>query len=308
MARLDIGIIGLGNMGGNVARNLLNREYSVICYDIDEAKRAELASEGATVASSPLELANRSDFVVTSLPNTEAVETVYLCEEGILETETEDLVAFEISTVPPDPVIDIAEQALERNVHIVGAPVMGGPEDSKNGTLTLLIGGDIKLLERDSVAQLVEDLSSEAHYTGGVGSSHTLKLVNNYVDLAGAVVMMEGVSLAAARGLDGELVRDVLTGTGGGKDIQRVRLNRVLDRDFNQGFTMDYATKDVKYFLELAEFSTFPAYLAGLVFQRYMQAKAAGLKDLDPSAVIEVYERDTDARFESRDGRLQPLD
>jgi 3-hydroxyisobutyrate dehydrogenase-like beta-hydroxyacid dehydrogenase len=308
MARLDIGVIGLGNMGGNVARNLLDQGYTVTCYDVDTDKREALANEGATPVTSPLELTDRSDVLVTSLPDTEALQTVYLGEEGVLRTETEDLVSFEMSTVPPDPVIDIARRAAERNLHVLGAPVMGGPEDSRNGTLTLMIGGESEILEVEPISEFLEVLSSEVHYTGGVGSSHTLKLVNNYVDLASAVVMMEGTSLAAARGLDGELVRDVLIGPGDDTDIQRIRLDRVLERNFDQGFTIDYATKDLKYFLELAESAMFPAPLASLVFQRYVQARAAGLGDKDPSAVIEMYERDTDARFEAGNGRPRPLD
>jgi 3-hydroxyisobutyrate dehydrogenase-like beta-hydroxyacid dehydrogenase len=308
MVSLDVGVIGLGNMGGGVAKNLLDRGYPVYCFDVDEDRRKSIVDEGATECDSPTEVAERADIVVTSLPSTEAMREVYLGEDGILLSDKEDLIAFEISTVDPDAVIDVSNRASKQNVHVIGAPVMGGPQDARRGTLTLILGGEKNIVEMDDVAAFVDDLSSESFFSGGVGSSHTVKLVNNYVDLGSALVMMEGVTLAAARGVDGELLRDLVGGSGDGESINRRRLDRVLERDFDQGFTVEYAMKDLRLYLELADATTYPSYLGSLVYQLHVEAKANGLGEKGPSSVINVFESNIDGRFEAKSNAVKHRD
>jgi len=293
MKDLTAGVVGLGNMGGSIGRNLLEQGYAVPCYDVDETKVSDLVERGGTGADSPAEVAAQSDVVVTSLPDTGAARSVYLGEEGILAGTATELVAFEMSTIDPDSVVTIAERAEERNVSLVGTPVMGGPDGAERGDVTLLVSGDRDLVCRDWVQAFIEDLSAESIYTGEIGTGHTFKLVNNFIDLANNLVAMEAVSLASARGMDESQLLALMERLHGEDSRIAQRMTRAFEREYDTGFSIDYAAKDVGLYLDVAEAAAFPAHLGGLVFQQYTRARADGFGDADPSAVIEVYD-DTD--------------
>lgn len=296
-----VGVVGLGNMGGSIARNLLDRQYPVSCYDIDEHKVAEIQDAGAVAATSPADVAAQSDVVVTSLPNPAVASDVYLGDDGILAGSAGGLTVFEMSTIGPETVTKIAEQASDRGVQLIGAPIMGGSDGAARGDMTVIVSGDPDIVQMEPVQQVIDDLATHSIYTGEIGTSHTMKLVTNFIDLANNVVAMEAASLAIASGMDETVLLDALTqlSSDGGRLEQR--LSRAFERDFDKGFTNDYAMKDIGLFLEAAESETLPAYVGSVVFQLYMRARAHGLGDSDPSSIISIYEDDMghDGRYGS---------
>jgi len=290
MQDVTAGVIGLGNMGGSIAQNLLERGYTVSCYDVDERRITNLVEQGGTKATSPAEVAAQSDIIVTSLPDSSSVWDVYVGQDGVLAGSTEGQVAFEMSTVDPDSVIDIAERAEDQNIRLIGAPVMGGADGVARGDVTLLVSGDQRHIRADWVQTFIDDLSTESIYTGEIGTGHTFKLVNNFIDLANNLIAMEAVALAGARGMDESLLLEVMERLHGDGSRIIQRMTRAFEEEYDTGFSIDYAAKDVGLYLDVAESAVFPAHLGGLVFQQYTQAIADGLGDADPSAVIEIYE------------------
>ncbi|HET6823528.1 MAG TPA: NAD(P)-binding domain-containing protein, partial [Anaerolineales bacterium] len=144
---LKVGYIGLGLMGKSIARNILKAGFPVIIHNRSRGVVDELAAEGATPANSPKEVAGQVDVVFTNLPDTPDVESVVLGENGILEGAHKGLIYVDNSTIKPASARRIAEKLAVKGVFALDAPVSGGDIGAKNGTLTIMVGGEASALE-----------------------------------------------------------------------------------------------------------------------------------------------------------------
>src|SRR5512138_833153 len=144
---LKVGYIGLGLMGKSIARNILKAGFPVVVHNRSRAAVDELVAEGASAANSPREVAAQVDVVFTNLPDTPDVEEVVLGENGILEGAHDGLIYVDNSTIKPAAARKIAEELGRENVFALDAPVSGGDIGAKNGTLTIMVGGEASALE-----------------------------------------------------------------------------------------------------------------------------------------------------------------
>ncbi len=294
-----VGIVGLGRMGGNIAMHLLDDGFTIHGCDADPEKVDAFEADGGIAHDSPADLGAEVSIVITSLPNPPIVEEVYLGETGLAAGDTTDLVALEMSTIDPETIVTIDDSLPESGLDLLGAPVSGGPEDAANGTLTVMVGGDEATVHRDAVQTVLDTIGSNVYHTGAVDSGHTLKLLNNTMSMGNLLLALEAVSLGAARGVDGEVMLEVLSNAGGSSNQFEKRFPRVLNRNFQAGFTVDFAKKDVGLALETAKQMNRPMYLAPILHAMLTRASAAGYGSEDVAAAVKCYEEDQDALVEA---------
>jgi len=277
-------------MGGNMAQNLLEGGYDVIGQDLSDEAVERFEDAGGEAYESAAGVASDADIVITSLPNPPIVEAVYTGENGILDGDVTDTVAIEMSTIDPDTTVAVDEAAEGTGLDLLGAPVSGGPEDCARGTLTVMAGGEEAVFESEPVQTVLSELGAKVYHTGGVDSGHTLKLLNNTMSMGNLLLSMEAVSLGADRGVNGEVMLEVLSNAGGASNQFKKRMPRVLNRNFEAGFTVDFGKKDVGLALDTAEQMERPMFVGSLVHNLFTEASARGYGQEDIGAVVKVYE------------------
>jgi 3-hydroxyisobutyrate dehydrogenase-like beta-hydroxyacid dehydrogenase len=226
---------------------------------------------------------------------------VYLGDDGLVDGDPDGVVALEMSTIDPDTTVDLGDALEETGLDVLGAPVSGGPEAAYEGTLTVMAGGDAAVFEREDVQSVLHELGSNVYHTGAVDSGHTLKLLNNTMSMGNLLLAMEAVSLGAARGVEGEVMLEVLSNAGASSNQFEKRLPRVLNRNFEPGFTVDFAKKDVGLALDTAEQMNRPMFLAPLIHAMYTRASAEGNGKEDACATVKLYEDAQEALVDAVD-------
>lgn len=291
-----IGIVGLGRMGGNMAQRLMTEEHEVVGFDVSEAATAAAADQGVHIVGSPRSVGESADIVVTSLPDPPTVETVYGGDDGIIAGDPP--VAVEMSTIDPGTTEGIAALGRDSGVRVIDAPVSGGPEAARDGTLSVMVGA-----EQADVPGTAQDLftalGKDVYYLGAVGDGHTVKLLNNMLSMGNLMLSMEAMALGAARGVDTARVFEVISNSGGSSNQFEKRAPRVLNRNFEPGFTVDFGRKDLGLALDTAESMTFPLVATSVIHELFTEAAAMGVGHEDMGAVVKLFERYADTVVEA---------
>ena len=279
-----IGVVGVGRMGSRMARNLLDAGYEVAVNDLDPDRIGPLVDAGATGADSLAEIAERSDVVMTSLPNTEAVEAVYFGSAGLLERLDDGAMVVELSTVEPHVLERIADEA--GGIDVVDAPVIGPPAEAAAGTLTVIAGGAADALDR--ARPILEVLSNHVEPVDAVGDATRLKLANNVVLFGNYAVVSEMMALVDRMGIDRETFFSITSSGAGGAAIADLKLPTALEGDFEPGFTLDLTRKDLRYAHAMKEEADFAAPIAAVVAEQYTRSAALAGGDRDYSVLLET--------------------
>lgn len=298
---VTVGVVGLGRMGGNMARRLLDAGHQVTGYDTHAPAQDALETAGGQPADSPAAAAVTADLVLTSLPDPPTVETVYLGDDGLLTTPADGLICLETSTIDPDTTERIATAATDHGARLIDAPVSGGPEAARDGTLTMLIGATEPDLADTPAADILPTLATTTHYLGQLGGGHAAKLVNNVMSMGNLLLAMEAMTLAAARGLDPVRVYEAVRTAGGSSNQFQKRAPRVLNRDFEPGFTLEFSRKDLALAIRTAEDADYPMPVTSLITQLYTAGIAAGYGDEDSAAIVKLYEEFAQATVEAEE-------
>jgi 3-hydroxyisobutyrate dehydrogenase len=173
-----VGFIGLGNMGGFMARNLIKKGNRLIIYDVDKVKLGELANMGAKVAKNPAEVGEGADEVIfTMLPNSSHVESVFKNDDGIFKTLKSNSLCVDCSTIDPLVSVSLAEEAAKKQASFLDAPVSGGVVGAENATLTFMVGGCDKAFQR--AKPYFDLMGKNAVYCGKSGAGQATKICNN---------------------------------------------------------------------------------------------------------------------------------
>lgn len=294
----SVGVIGLGRMGSRMSDNLLESGIDVFGYDIREEAVERLVKVGGEDAGSIAGVAETADLVVTSLPTPDIVEDVFCGDEGLLTADTTGITVLETSTSTPETTRALAEVASEEGIRVVDAPVSGGTEGARSGTLTLMVGASESDLNPATVEAL-NTLGEKVYYLETVRAGHATKLVNNVLSAGNRALAMEGMALGAAHGVDLEALFDVISNASGSSNQFEKRMPRVLNRNFEAGFTVDLSKKDVGLALETSDEIDYPMGITSLVHEYYKEASANGYGEEDACAVVKVFEENAGALVES---------
>lgn len=286
---LKVGYIGLGLMGKSIARNILKAGFPLFVHNRSHAAVDELVAEGAVAASTPAVVAAQVDVVFTNLPDTPDVEKVVLGEKGIIEGAHHGLVYADNSTIKPASARMIAEKLKESNVLALDAPVSGGDIGARNGTLTIMVGGDASALER--VMPVLLAMGKTVTRVGEAGAGQVAKAANQIMVAAQMVAMGELLVFAKKAGVDPKKVVDAIKGGAAQCWTLDVKPPRLFDGNRNPGFKAHMQLKDLKIILDTAKEYDIPISSTIENTKLFQQMIDDGMGELDNSAVVGVIEK-----------------
>jgi len=284
-----VGFIGLGIMGGGMARNLLKAGFELRVWNRTASRMDELAAAGASACASPAEVAAGSDIVITCVSDTPDVVQVILGDDGVIEGARPGSLVIDMSTISPETTREIAEQLGERGIHMLDAPVSGGSEGAQRGTLSIMVGGEEAHFRR--AMPVFEAMGKTITHVGQSGDGQSVKLVNQILVVVNALAMSEALLFAQAAGVDlGKALAAVREGAGGSWMLSN-RGPQILARDWRPGFMIDLQQKDVRLALEAADRNGVPLLATSLVGNLYRTLQQAGLGAEGNHALIKALER-----------------
>jgi 2-hydroxy-3-oxopropionate reductase len=283
-----IGFIGLGVMGRPMALNLLGAGHELTVHSRSPGPVEAVASEGAATAAGPREVAERSDVVITMLPDSDAVRAVVLGEDGVLAGAADGALLVDMSTIHPTVSIEVAEAAAERGVAALDAPVSGGDVGAREGTLSIMVGGESGDLDR--ARPLLEVLGKTIVHVGGHGAGQVVKACNQVVVALTIEAVSEALVLGEKAGVEPERILDVLGAGLAGNKVMEVRRRNFLERDFTPGFRIDLHHKDLDIALESGAAYGVPLPATAVVQQLMRSLRARGRGGEDHTALLALVE------------------
>ncbi|SIM72543.1 NAD(P)-dependent oxidoreductase [Micromonospora cremea] len=262
---MDIGLVGLGAMGGPISRHLLEAGNTVTGYDVSAAALSRFSSHGGKAAGSPREVSDQAETVLCSLPTAAIVAQVVQGESGLIGGRAMRTFV-ELSTVGRPAARTAAATLAAAGVGYVDAPVSGGVTGAELGTLAVMVSGDENLV--DTVEPLLQTFSSSVIRVGPApGQAQVVKLANNLLSATAIVVSAEAVLLAVKSGVDPRVALDVIgRGTGRNSAVNDKFPRLVVPRRFESGFKLGLLAKDLRLCMGAAEDTTTPM-LAGRVIE-----------------------------------------
>ena len=247
---MRVGFVGLGTMGGAMAANAARAGFEVTAWNRTAGRAVDLHGLGVSIAESPSAVAAASDVVITIVSDTPDVEAVIFGPEGVAEGAHTGSLVVDMSTISPSATRDFAERLAQRGVAMLDAPVSGGSEGAKKGTLSIFVGGDAADLER--ARPVLESLGTTITHVGSIGAGQAVKAVNQVI-LAGTYLgVAEGIVLAMKAGLDVDQVVGALSGGAAQSWVLTNRSGRMKDNDYPLGFKVALHRKDLGIALGMA--------------------------------------------------------
>jgi 2-hydroxy-3-oxopropionate reductase len=283
-----IGYIGLGIMGGGIARNLIKAGHELVVHNRSQRVVDEFVALGAIRAQTPQEVARQVDFVFTNLPDTPDVERVALGAEGIIEGAHPGLIFIDNSTIKPEAARAIAARLAEVGVEALDAPVSGGDIGARDGTLTIMVGGSQAAYER--VLPLFGAIGKKSVLVGDAGAGQIAKACNQIICAAQMVAMSEALITAQKAGVDPVRVVEAIKGGAAQMWTLDVKPPRLFAGNRNPGFKAYMQHKDLSIVLDTARTYGIPLPMTAVVQQLFTAMLQMGLSEQDNSAVIAVYE------------------
>jgi len=284
-----IGFIGLGIMGAAMAGRLLEAKYPLVVHTRTKSKASRLIGKGARSVASPAEVAAQSDVVFICVTDTPDVEAVVRGPDGISASARPKLIVVDHSTISPAVTRQLADELAKKGTHYLDAPVSGGDVGARNGTLSLMVGGDIGAFER--VEPILRFLGSTITHCGPSGSGQLTKLVNQILVSVTNLAVCEALTFAKKSGLNLEKTIAALTGGAAGSWQLANLWPRMIAGDFRPGFTINLQQKDLRLVLQAAENSKTSLPAASLVNQLLTAAQAAGHGKDGTQALFTVVEK-----------------
>lgn len=246
-----IAFLGLGQMGGPMASNLLHKGYRVSVFDVNADVVKPLIQQGAKAASTPAEAAQDAEIVITMLPNGDIVRQVLMGENGVTETLSPNALVIDMSTIHPLQTDALIREMHDKGLSMMDAPVGRTSDNAKDGTLLILAGGTPEQIER--ARPVLMCMGSELINAGGPGMGIRVKLINNYMSIALNALSAEAAVLCESLGLDLAVAIKVMSGTAAGKGhFTTTWPGKVLKGDLTPAFMVDLALKDLRIAIDVA--------------------------------------------------------
>lgn len=268
---MEITCIGVGVMGGAVARNLAGGDFTVTAFDPSPDAVAACVAAGATGATSLAEAVAGADVVLTSLPTPELVVSTV---EEVLAAAGEGTVVVDISTIDPQTARAVADRCAAAGVPFVACPLGKTPGHAEKGEIPLFVGGDERAIV--AIAPMLERMGEKTYRFGTVEAATTFKLVSNLVGMTNVAVLAEGLAIAARAGIGAADFTAALADTGAASFQSDLRLPWMLERDWSSRFGVDLAAKDVRLAVSSAAVWKIPTPVASAALGQLMAAAGQG--------------------------------
>lgn len=288
-ATTQIGFVGLGIMGAPMALNLMKAGFALKVYNRSERPQVQgVVQAGGVRVRTPREAAEGRDVILTMVTDTPDVEAVILGPDGVVHGARKGATVIDMSTISPRVTRRIAAALKAKGVNMLDAPVSGGDVGAKNGTLSIMVGGEQAVF--DACLPVFQAMGKNITLIGGHGAGQTTKACNQIAVSCTNLAMAEALMLAAASDLDVQKVLDAISGGAAGS-WQLTNLGpRVLRGDFAPGFMVRLQQKDLKLVLEAANDTKLALPATSLAHQLFNIVERMGCADEGTQALIKAYE------------------
>jgi 2-hydroxy-3-oxopropionate reductase len=283
-----VGFIGLGIMGKPMARNLMKAGYSLVVHNRSRAAMQELVKDGAQAAGSSKEIAERSEVIITMLPDSPDVELVYTSDQGVFAGVKPGILLIDMSSISPIVARKLAAGAQERGCDMLDAPVSGGETGAIDASLSIMIGGKVSAVE--TAMPIFQALGKNIVHVGDAGAGQVTKAANQMVVGTTIAIVSEALVLAAKAGVDPAKVRQALLGGFAQSKILEAHGQKMLDGNFKPGFRIRLHEKDMKIALATGFEYGVPLMVTGQVAQMMNAMNSMGHGDLDHSGLVKLIE------------------
>ena len=250
MSKPVIGFIGLGLMGGNMVENLQKRGFEVIVMDLDKDAVARVLARGnATEASTPKELAEKSDIVQFCVTTSAVVEKLVYGDNGVLAGIKKGSVLIDFGTSIPASTKKIGADLAAKGVGMIDAPLGRTPAHAKDGLLNIMAAGDKATF--DKYESMLKEQGENVFYLGALGAGHTTKLINNFMGMTSVVAMSQAFAAAKLAGVDRQQLYDIMSAGPSNSPFMKFCKNYAVDDNSDLGFSINNANKDLGYFAQM---------------------------------------------------------
>jgi 2-hydroxy-3-oxopropionate reductase len=279
-----IGFIGLGIMGGPMARHLVTAGHTVVGYDRSEERMQALVEAGGAAAESIEQTVKNADVVAVMVPDSPDVQAVLLTEEGVFAHAQPGTLVIDFSSIRPDVTAELAKTAAERGLRIIDAPVSGGEPGALNATLSIMVGG----AEADFAAAkpILDIVGKTIAHVGPSGSGQTVKAANQLIVAGNIELLAEAITFLRAYGVDIDAAVEVLGSGLAGSAVLNQKAPKMLARNFDPGFRIALHHKDMGIVTSAAREAGVVIPLGAVVAQLMASSMANGDGGLDHSGLL----------------------
>jgi 3-hydroxyisobutyrate dehydrogenase len=279
---MKIGVVGLGLMGSGIAKRLINNGHKVSVYNRTRSKSHHFSNE-ATIASSPKELGQACDLVITIVTNFDAVKNVLFGREGVVESENNNLIVADVSTISPAQSEHCAQRLRSAGIEMLGVPVMGGPAAAETGNLVPIVSGSKHAFEK--VRQVIEELGTTFYVGETDGSANNIKLALNLNIALIACALSEGMTLVKRAGIDPSIFIKVLNSTYFKTGLSENKAPKMIKKEFSPSFHLKNMLKDLELATTTAQLNGLTLPQTALAEQMFRAANNIGFSDHDYTAI-----------------------
>lgn len=293
----DIGVVGLGAMGLPIASRLVDSGYTVHGCDLQAERREILSSAGGSSVEYASELPAECSVYLLLMATPDLTNEVVFGDNGLVNSLSEGDVVVNLGTIGPDAVIELSKSLEPMGVQVLDTPMGKSSDAAAEGTLSLIVAGEKETYH--ALEPLFKNIATDITFCGELGVASTIKIVNNLVSGAILQAVAEGLVLGVKAGASLELMVEVLSNSGADSwHLRNTFAQRVAKRDFEAGFSVDLATKDIKIGMDMALKRQVPLHVIGQTHQCFVGAQAADLGSEDWGALAKVAEREAGAQLE----------
>ncbi len=284
-----IGFIGVGIMGKPMAKNLINAGYKLIAYDIVKEAFDEIVEHGAERGTSPKNVAENSDIIITMLPNSPDVRKAVLGENGIIEGVREGQILIDMSSIAPLVSQEVARKLEKKGVETLDAPVSGGQEKAEAGTLAIMVGGKREVFQQ--CKEILDVMGGSVTLVGGIGAGQTTKLANQIIVAINIAAVAEALIMGKKAGVDPEAIFNAIRGGLAASQCLEDKAPRMFEGRYDPGFRIRLHVKDLTNVLETSMELHTAMPLTAEVMQMMQVLMAEGHDDLDHGGLALYYEK-----------------
>lgn len=286
---MTLGYVGLGNMGGALARRLQLR-HPLQVYDLDRSTVERMATHGATPCAGLAELAARCEVIFLCLPTSHHVQGVIFGEKGLAAAARPGTLIVDQTTGNPIATRAMASELASRGIDLIDAPVSGGPRGAEAGTIAMMVGATSAQYAR--VEPILHAISPNVFHAGGIGNGQVIKIANNMLHHAQRILSLEALALAVKNGIEPRKAVDIiLASSGQNYYIDQNMHSRVLTGKLASGSTLGLLHKDVRLATQLGVDSGVPMFLGNLVQEFYQLCINEMGRETQANAVALVVDR-----------------
>lgn len=292
----SIGFIGIGTMGKWMVTNLLKSNYKVKFYDTSTKSYDELISKGGIACYSVEAVCTDVEFLILMLPNSKVVETVLVNEDLAIQYLRKNTIVIDMSSSYVMSTLKLSEQLEKCGLHLVDAPVSGGEIGAKNGSLTIMLGGELEIIKK--CTPILSSMGQNIIHVGKVGAGHAVKSINNFLSATTLYATAEAALLAKKLNLDLNIVIDAFNRSSGRSYSTDHKFpNFILNEQYNSNFSLGLMSKDVGLVKDLARELEVPTNLIDIISNIYLSAVKTGAFNQDHTEIVKYLEKITDSKI-----------